>query len=284
MWGGARGRDIFRSMLPRRRLAHRWPPSSACRPAPNFSPSNASPRTALVLSGGGAKGLAHIGAFACWTVWAFARTWWSGPVWARSSAHCTPAATPAGSWTRSRGRPAGCALPHLPAARSALPWHPAAARRLGTGRARLHRPERLGRRSGGERAGERRRCSAGNLLARGDFDSLPIPFRAVATDLAHREVVVDAVPATWPRPSARAPQCPCSSRPSGGMGSVPHRRRSRPPTSRSPPRARLAPSELSCPMRPSIRPTSLDVPLIVADRLVEFLFEQPRIRSARVIC
>jgi NTE family protein len=30
----------------------------------------------------------------------------------------------------------------------------------------------------------------GNLLARGDFDSLPIPFRAVATDLAHREVVV----------------------------------------------------------------------------------------------
>ena len=31
------------------------------------------------------------------------------------------------------------------------------------------------------------RCCAGNLLARGDFDSLPIPFRAVATDLAHRD-------------------------------------------------------------------------------------------------
>jgi NTE family protein len=30
----------------------------------------------------------------------------------------------------------------------------------------------------------------GNLLARGDFDSLLIPFRAVATDLAHREPVV----------------------------------------------------------------------------------------------
>ncbi|HEX3234858.1 MAG TPA: patatin-like phospholipase family protein [Gemmatimonadales bacterium] len=30
----------------------------------------------------------------------------------------------------------------------------------------------------------------GNLRARGDFDSLPIPFRAVATDLAHRDVVV----------------------------------------------------------------------------------------------
>src|SRR3954454_19373171 len=30
----------------------------------------------------------------------------------------------------------------------------------------------------------------GNLLARGNFDSLPIPFRAVATDLAHRETVV----------------------------------------------------------------------------------------------
>jgi len=30
----------------------------------------------------------------------------------------------------------------------------------------------------------------GNLLARGDFDSLPIPFRAVATDLTQREPVV----------------------------------------------------------------------------------------------
>src|SRR5512132_1113913 len=30
----------------------------------------------------------------------------------------------------------------------------------------------------------------GNLLARGNFDSLPIPFRAVATDLGHREPVV----------------------------------------------------------------------------------------------
>jgi predicted acylesterase/phospholipase RssA len=30
----------------------------------------------------------------------------------------------------------------------------------------------------------------GNLLARGNFDSLPIPFRAVATDLANRSVVV----------------------------------------------------------------------------------------------
>ncbi len=30
----------------------------------------------------------------------------------------------------------------------------------------------------------------GNLLARGNFDSLPIPFRAVATSLAHRTAVV----------------------------------------------------------------------------------------------
>src|SRR5215216_7099670 len=30
----------------------------------------------------------------------------------------------------------------------------------------------------------------GNLLARGNFDSLPIPFRAVATDLSNRSVVV----------------------------------------------------------------------------------------------
>src|SRR6476619_2987533 len=30
----------------------------------------------------------------------------------------------------------------------------------------------------------------GNLLARGDFDSLPIPFRAVATDLSTRQTVV----------------------------------------------------------------------------------------------
>ena len=30
----------------------------------------------------------------------------------------------------------------------------------------------------------------GNLLARGNFDSLVVPFRAVATDLADREIVV----------------------------------------------------------------------------------------------
>jgi predicted acylesterase/phospholipase RssA len=53
----------------------------------------------------------------------------------------------------------------------------------------------------------------GNLIARGDFDSLPIPFRAVATDLADRSIVVlssgdlaQAVRASFAIPLVFAPE------------------------------------------------------------------------------
>ena len=54
----------------------------------------------------------------------------------------------------------------------------------------------------------------GNLLARGDFDSLPIPFRAVATDLADRPSRWCSRPAIWPRRCAPASRSRCSSLPS----------------------------------------------------------------------
>ena len=44
-----------------------------------------------------------------------------------------------------------------------------------------------------------------------DFDALPIPFRAVATDMVAGEVVSSI--RRLPRPCARAWRCPASSRP-----------------------------------------------------------------------
>ena len=62
----------------------------------------------------------------------------------------------------------------------------------------------------------------GNLLARGDFDSLPIPFRAVATDLAHRETVVLSLGRSGPGGAReRRGASPVRARSGGTAGSSP---------------------------------------------------------------
>jgi predicted acylesterase/phospholipase RssA len=115
----------------------------------------------------------------------------------------------------------------------------------------------------------------GNLLARGDFDSLPIPFRAVATDLDHREAVVlksgDLAQAV--RASAAVPLLFAPERRDGQFltdGGL---------TANIPVAiARAEGAERVIVVDATEHPLdSLDgySPLLVADRLVQFLFQQP---------
>jgi len=115
----------------------------------------------------------------------------------------------------------------------------------------------------------------GNLLARGNFDSLPIPFRAVATDLANRSAVVlksgdlaRAVRASFAIPLIFAPES-VDGRilADGGLAAnIPIT------VARSAGAERVIVSDAT-----ERLPDSLDLysPLVLADRLLGFLFEQP---------
>jgi NTE family protein len=115
----------------------------------------------------------------------------------------------------------------------------------------------------------------GNLLARGHFDSLPIPFRAVATDLAGRQPVVlssgdlaQAVRASAAIPLVFAPErMDGRYLIDGGLSAnIPVRV------------AREEGAEVVIVSDATEHPAdSIDAysPLIVANRLVEFLFQQP---------
>ena len=83
----------------------------------------------------------------------------------------------------------------------------AAARGVGQGRAGLRAAERRGARERSQRV-HVLADAARQPEARGSFDSLPIPFRAIATDVATRGTVVLVVAATWRGPCARAPRSP----------------------------------------------------------------------------
>jgi NTE family protein len=115
----------------------------------------------------------------------------------------------------------------------------------------------------------------GNLIARGDFDSLPIPFRAVATDFATRQAVVlasgdlaQAVRASVAIPLLFAPERTDQGRVlvDGGLSAnIPVRI------------ARQQGAERVIVSDATERPAgSFDVysPLTVADQLVQFLFQQ----------
>ncbi len=115
----------------------------------------------------------------------------------------------------------------------------------------------------------------GNLLARGDFDSLPIPFRAVATDLANRETVVlesgDLAQAV--RASAAVPLLFSPERrdgrflTDGGLSAnIPVA------VARAEGADRVIVVDATEHPRDSVDAYS---PLLVADRMVQFLFRQP---------
>jgi NTE family protein len=161
--------------------------------APPLKAQTCSPAsTALVLSGGGAKGLAHIGVL---------RVLDSLGIRPDLVVGTSMGAMVGGMYASGyTAREIDSLARALPIAGLFRTYQPRAPRSLGllqplilleqgTGRfilqtASIREPE--------VNALVNAAMLRGNLLARGDFDSLPIPFRAVATDLADRQAVVIA--------------------------------------------------------------------------------------------
>jgi NTE family protein len=154
--------------------------AQTCRPGP----------TALVLSGGGAKGLAHIGVLRVLDSLGIRPDLVVG-----SSMGAIVGGMYASGYT---GREIDSLARNLPIADLFRTYQPQAPRSLG-----LLQPLVMWEQ--GERKFTLQNASVreteanalvnaamlrGNLLARGNFDSLPIPFRAVAADLADRTPVV----------------------------------------------------------------------------------------------
>jgi NTE family protein len=161
-------------------------------PSPLRGQRCASPRTALVLSGGGAKGLAHIGVLRALDSLGIRPDFIVG-----TSMGAAVGALYASGYS---GRELDSLARVVPLVRLFRTYQPRAPRSLGVLQPLVvwEQGERgFNLQSAGIVESEvnalvNAALLRGNLLARGDFDSLPIPFRAVATDLADRSPVVMA--------------------------------------------------------------------------------------------
>jgi NTE family protein len=148
------------------------------------------PRTALVLSGGGAKGLAHIGLLAAMDSLGIRPDLIVG-----SSMGAAVGALYATGYS---GRELDSLSRILDLSQLFRAYQPRAPRSLGALQPMVvweQGERRFSLQGPGIVESEvnalvNAAMLKGNLLARGDFDSLPIPFRAVATDLATRQPVV----------------------------------------------------------------------------------------------
>ena len=154
------------------------------------SPVCAPARTALVLGGGGAKGLTHLGVLEAIDSLGIVPDLIVGSsMGAVIGALYAAGESPASIRARIRGARLDAVIhdydptlsPSLVGLPAAVVWE--------------RSPTRWVLQSGAVREGEANAILSSlslraNLLAGGDFDRLPIPFRAVATDLATREVVV----------------------------------------------------------------------------------------------
>ncbi len=146
-------------------------------------------KLALVLSGGGAKGLAHIGVLKILDSLGVRPDLVVGTsMGAIVGAMYASGYTPAQIEEQARGLRLAELFTSVPRAprslgerRPLVVWEPGAAG-FRTGDA--------GARESGVNAALNRALLRGNLLARGDFDSLPIPFRAVAADIRNRAQVI----------------------------------------------------------------------------------------------
>ena len=154
--------------------------AQSCRPA----------RTALVLSGGGAKGLAHIGVL---------RVLDSLGIRPDLVVGSSMGAIIGGMYASGySGREIDSLARALPMADLFRTYQPRAPRSLGLIQPLVVWKQGARRFTIQSAAVEEAEVNAlvngamlrGNLLARGNFDSLPIPFRAVAADLADRRPVV----------------------------------------------------------------------------------------------
>jgi NTE family protein len=233
------------------------------------------PRTALVLSGGGAKGLAHIGVLRVLDSLRIRPDLIVG-----TSMGAVVGALYASGYT---GRELDSLSRVVPLADLFRAYQPLAPRSLG-----ILQPIVVWEQ--GEHGLVIQRAAVveaeasalvdaamlrGNLIARGDFDSLPIPFRAVATTLARGDPVVistgdlaQAVRASAAVPLLFAPE------PREGQYLVDGGLSANIPVGA----ARAAGAERVIVSDATEHPPdSVDVssPILVADRLVEFLFQQP---------
>ena len=254
----------------------RFPVILACLFA--VSPANAqtcpAARTALVLSGGGAKGLAHIGVLRVLDSLGIRPDLVVG-----SSMGAIIGGMYASGYT---GREIDSLARALPMADLFRTYQPRAPRSLGLIQPLVVWEQGARRFTIQSAAVEEAEVNAlvngamlrGNLLARGNFDSLPIPFRAVAADLADRRPVVlaggdlaRAVRASFAIPLVFAPES-LDGRilADGGLAAnIPVA------VARAEGAARVIVSDAT--ERPS---DSVDLfsPIGLADRLLGFLFEQ----------
>jgi NTE family protein len=239
--------------------------AQACRP----------PRTALVLSGGGAKGIAHIGVLAALDSLGIRPDLVVG-----TSMGAAVGALYASGYS---GRTLDSLARVTPLSQMFRSYRPRAPRSLGVLRPLVTWEQ-------GERRFTLQSASLveaevnalmnvamlrGNLLARGDFDSLPIPFRAVATDLGTGQPVTmasgdlaQAVRASVAVPLVFAPELRDGRfLVDGGLSAnIPVA------VARAQGAERVIVSDAT--EHPS---TTFDgySPITVADRLIEFLFQQP---------
>jgi predicted acylesterase/phospholipase RssA len=233
------------------------------------------PRTALVLSGGGAKGLAHIGVLAALDSMGVRPDLIVG-----TSMGAAVGALYASGYS---GRTLDSLARITPLSQMFRPYRPRAPRSLGVLRPLVTWEQ-------GERSFTIQSASLveaevnalinlamlrGNLLARGDFDSLPIPFRAVATDLGSGDPVTmgsgdlaQAVRASIAVPLVFAPELREGRfLVDGGLSAnIPVA------VARAEGAERVIVSDATEHPSTSFNGYS---PLRVADRLIEFLFRQP---------
>ncbi len=233
------------------------------------------PRSALVLSGGGAKGIAHVGVLAALDSLGIRPDLVVG-----SSMGAAVGALYASGYS---GRVLDSLVRVVPLSQLFRTYRPRAPRSLGVLRPLVMWEQ-------GERRFNLQSASIvepevnalvnaamlrGNLIARGDFDSLPIPFRVVATDLATGKPVVirsgdlaQAVRASIAIPLVFAPEVRDSQfLADGGLSAnIPVA------VARAEGVERVIVSDAT---EHSAETFDGYSPINVADRLIEFLFQQP---------